>query len=344
MSGAAAARALRRPIAVFLNCSRLDYDRTLDFSRIASLTQFTRHDMDYVRDPDDVIRKVGDAEIVITKEMEVPASVFARFPHTVKLLCEAGTGYNNLPIADARDRGVLVCNVPTYSTDAVAQMAITYIMNLSVSMIPQQRMLCKGDRSNFTGPFTLPLSELNGKVLGLVGGSGLIGSKVADIALQLGMDIIISSRRGTLPDGHRHASNPRVTVVADVDELFRVSDYVSIHCPLNDETRGSIGREKISLMKPTAYFVNTARGAICNEPELIECLKEGMIAGAGLDVTVGEPPDMDSELWTLDNVVLTPHIGWRRKETRQRLVDMTADNIEAYVKAEKESDMVNVVN
>jgi glycerate dehydrogenase len=97
-------------------------------------------------------------------------------------------------------------------------------------------------------------------------------------------------------------------------------------------------------MKPTAFLINTSRGAICNEPELIECLKENRIKGAGLDVTVGEPPEMDSELWKLPNVTLTPHIGWRRIETRQRLVDMTADNIEAYVNRKSESDMINVIN
>ena len=133
-------------------------------------------------------------------------------------------------------------------------------------------------------------------------------------------------------------------MVKEIDDLLVDSDYVSIHCPLNDETRGSFGRAQIEKMKPTAHLINTSRGAICNEPELIECLKEGIIMGAGLDVTVGEPPEMDSELWTLPNVTLTPHIGWRRIETRQRLVDMTADNIEAYVDAKDESDYINVVN
>eukprot|EP00549_Striatella_unipunctata_P012626 CAMPEP_0118708584 /NCGR_PEP_ID=MMETSP0800-20121206/21994_1 /TAXON_ID=210618 ORGANISM="Striatella unipunctata, Strain CCMP2910" /NCGR_SAMPLE_ID=MMETSP0800 /ASSEMBLY_ACC=CAM_ASM_000638 /LENGTH=213 /DNA_ID=CAMNT_0006611845 /DNA_START=178 /DNA_END=819 /DNA_ORIENTATION=- len=213
-------------------------------------------------------------------------------------------------------------------------------------MIRQQIMLHEDNRANFTGPFTLPLGEVNGKTVGLIGGSGLIGSKVADVALSLGMDVIISSRSGSLPSSHRHANNSRVKVVENVEILLRESDYVSVHCPLNDETRGSIGRSMIEQMKPTAYFINCARGAICNEPELIECLKENVIAGAGLDVTVGEPPEMDSELWTLPNVILTPHIGWRRIETRQRLVDMTADNIEAYIAStvDPSAKMINVVN
>jgi len=228
----------------------------------------------------------------------------------------------------------------------VAHMAVTHMLNLSSSMIAQQQMLWNNDRSNFTGPFTLPLIENNGKTLGLIGGRGRIASKVADIALALGMNIIISSRAGKLPDDHRHAGNPRVKCVSsdNLDILLKESDFVSIHCPLNDETRGSFGRTQLELMKPTAFLINTARGAICKETELIECLKEKVIAGAGLDVTTTEPPPMDSEIWNLENVYLTPHTGWRRIETRQRLVDMTADNIEAYIQSESEADMVNIVN
>lgn len=337
-------RILRRPIAVFLNASRLDYDRKLDFSRLQSTCDFRRHDVDKVVDHDEILEQVKDAHIVITKEMELSRAVFEKFPASVKLLCEAGTGYNNLPVSAARERGVVVCNVPTYSTDAVAHMAITYLMNLSVSMFDQQRMLLEGNRANFTGPFTLPLVEINGKTLGLVGGAGRIGSKVADIGLALGMDIIISSRAGKFAPDHRHATNPRVTVVKDLEPLLKTSDFVSIHCPLNEQTRGSFGRTQLQQMKRSAFLINTARGAICKEDELIECLKEGVIAGAGLDVTTTEPPPMDSEIWNLPNVWLSPHTGWRRIETRQRLVDMTADNIEAFCKAENEKDMINVVN
>lgn len=272
--------------------------------------------------------------------MEIPAEAFSQFPDSVKLLCEAGTGFNNLPIKEAKDRGVRVCNVPTYSTDSVAHLAITYMMNFSCSMVAQQRMLFHDNRDNFTGPFTLPMSEIGGKVLGLIGGSGAIGSKVADIALALGMTVIISSRQGVLPSEHRHANNPCVRVVKELEELMSLSDYVSIHCPLNDTTRQSINSKMIRLMKPSAFIINTARGGIIHEQHLIECLKEHVIAGAGLDVTDGEPPSQTSELWNLDNCILTPHIGWRRKQTRQRLADMVTDNIEAYIGG----NAINVVN
>ena len=235
-------------MAIFLNCSRLDYDRKLDFSQLSEIVDFKRNDQDYVTDPEQLVELVKDsgAEIVITKEMQVPAACVEQFPDSVKLLCEAGTGFNNIPIPAAQAKGITVCNIPTYSTDAVAHMAITYIMNLSIHMFEQQSMLDKGDRSNFTGPFTLPLMELGDKTLGLVGGSGLIGSKVADIALALGMNIIISSRAGKLRNDHRLANHPRVRVVSTIDELLPESDFVSLHTPLNDQTRCTFGRAQIS--------------------------------------------------------------------------------------------------
>jgi len=331
-----------RPVTVFLNAARLDFDHCLSFDRLSQITELTLHEkVDNLTSVQSILDHIpSDAEIIITKEMEIPSEAFQQFPSSVKLLCEAGTGYNNLPIQEARSRNVDVCNVPSYSTEAVAQLAITYIMNFSCSMISQQRMLEKGDQSNFRGPFTLQLNELGGKVLGLVGGSGAIGSKVAEIGLALGMKVVISSRKESLPSDHPLFGNKDVNIVASVEELMPMSDYVSIHCPLNASTKQSIDGKIIRLMKPSAFIINTARGGIIHEKELIKCLKEGVIAGAGLDVQDGEPPTEESELWKLHNCVLTPHIGWRRKETRQRLIDMTIDNIEAYIKG----DPTNVVN
>jgi glycerate dehydrogenase len=173
----------------------------------------------------------------------------------------------------------------------------------------------------------------------MIGGSGTIGTCVADVALPLGMNILISSRSGKLPAGHKYENHPKVNVVP-FDDLFKLSDFVSINCPLNAETRHSVGAREIRMMKPTAFLINSARGAIINEAELIKCMKEKVIAGAGLDTQEVEPPPEDSDIWKLENVFLTPHIGWRRLETRQRLIDMTADNIESYIKGE----LKNVVN
>ena len=333
-----------KPKAVFLNASRLDYDGKLDWSRLHELCDLHLNPVDAVRDKQEVLDLVQDATIVMTKEMALPADTFADFPSSVQLLCEAGTGFNNLPVQAARDRGIPVCNIPTYSTQAVAHMAITYVMNLSVSMFQQQAMLQEGNRANFTGPFTLPLSEINDKTIGLIGGAGRIGTQVAQIALALGMDVHITSRQGSLPADHALYGDPRVHCTDNVESVLRVADYVSLHTPLNDHTRGSFGRTQLECMKPTAFLINTSRGAVCNEDELIECLREGVIAGAGLDVTTTEPPAPDSPLWDLPNVWLSPHTGWRRLETRQRLVDMTCDNIASFLQAQSEDEIQNVVN
>ena len=340
---------MKRPVCVFLNASRLDYDGQLNWSRLSDLCEkLILHPVDKLSDAQEILDLVTqtDADIVITKEMTVSAAVFQQFPEAVKLLCEAGTGYNNLPVAAARAANVPVCNIPTYSTDAVAHMAITYIMNFSCSMFQQQAMLLSNDRSNFTPgkPFTLPLHELNGATLGLIGGAGRIGTKVAEIGIALGMKVVMSSRAGTLPADHALAHHESVTCTADISTVLQQSDYVSLHTPLNDQTRGSFGRAQIEQMKPTAFLVNTSRGAVINEPELIDCLREQVIAGAGLDVTTTEPPLPDSPLWDLPNVWLTPHTGWRRLETRQRLVDMTADNVAAFCRAQSPDDLINVVN
>jgi glycerate dehydrogenase len=267
-----------------------------------------------------------------------------QFPPSVKLICEAGTGYNNIPIQLARERGISVVNIPTYSTESVAHMVITYIMNFSAAMFDQAQQLYRSDQEG--GPdqssfncFQHPIYEITGKTLGLIGGSGTIGTAVTDVALALGMKVVISSRRGTLPAGHKYENHPNVSVIP-LEELLKASDFVSINCPLNDQTRHSIGRKEIELMKPTAFLINTARGAIINEKELIECMKKSVIAGAGLDTQEVEPPVPNSELWRLKNVFLTPHIGWRRLETRQRLVDMTTDNIQSYTDGKAK----NVVN
>lgn len=336
-----ASRVLRsRPKAIFLNSARLDYDKKLDFSRLTSLTDLIRNEVDIVQDENEIVDlvKKSQPEIIITKEMEVPAAALEKFPDSVKLLCEAGTGYNNIPIDLARNHGIDVVNIPTYSTESVAHMVITYIMSFSAAIFDQAKKLYDGDRTNFT-MFQHPIYEINGKTLGMIGGSGTIGTAVTDVAIPLGMNVLISSRADTLPPGHKYANHPRVKVVA-LDDLLRESDFVSINCPLNAQTRHSIGEREIRLMKPTAFLINTARGAIIREAELIKCMKENVIAGAGLDTQEVEPPVEDSDIWNLPNVFLTPHIGWRRLETRQRLVDMTADNIEAYVKG----DTVNVVN
>ena len=336
-------QALRRPVAIFLNSARLNYDKRLDYYRLGELTKLHINNVDTITCSDEILSllQAHQPEIIITKEMEIPSKVIRdpSFPCTVKLLCEAGTGYNNLPIVEARKRNIHVCNIPTYSNESVAHMVITYIMNFSAAMFEQARMLYKEENKVNFQVFQHPIYEITDKTLGILGGSGVIGTNVMDVAIPLGMKILISSRASTLPEDHKYRNHPNVKVVS-MEEMLQQSDFVSINCPLNHQTRHLIGRKEIEMMKPTAFLINTARGAIINEQELIGCMKERRIAGAGLDTQEVEPPSEDSDLWSLDNVFLTPHIGWRRLETRQRLVDMTADNIEAYVNEKP----INIVN
>lgn len=335
-----------KPKGIFINSGRLNYDNQLDFRKWDNIMDCKYHHVDRINDVNEIIDIIPDHEILVLKEMALPTDVVKVLgeQQNLKLICEAGTGYNNIPILLARQYNITVCNTPIYSTDAVAHMAITYIMNFSCSMFQQQRMLQNNDRSNFTGLFTLPLYELNDKTLGLLGGAGKIGTKVAQIAIALGMNIIISSRKGILEIDHILYNHPNVICTNDISYLLQHSDYVSIHTPLNNETRQSFGKKQLELMKSSAYLINTSRGGILNENQLIDCMKHNRIAGAGLDVTSSEPPDINSPLWTLSNIYLTPHTGWRRYETRQRLIDMTYNNIYAYCNAKSHHDYINVVN
>lgn len=196
---------------------------------------------------------------------------------------------------------------------------ITFVLSFSASLPAQTRLLAGNDRRCFAGPLGLPHFELRGRTIGLIGGRGGIGSRVATLAEALGMSVLISSRRAE--------PAPPTGRIARLDEVLAQSDFVSVHCPLNDETLRLIDARALATMKPTAYLINTARGKVVDEPALIMALEAGTIAGAALDVQETEPPPPESPLYRLPNVVLTPHIGWKRLETRQRLVDAVSAHL-----------------
>ena len=302
---------------VVLNAAKMNYDGRLDLTSLAP--HVTIYDDST---PEQIPQRLQGCEIAVTKELPVPAELIARFPDSVKLICEAGTGYNNIDLAAAKARGITVCNIPAYSAQRVAHTAVMLLLCLSSSMGAQLRMLERGDRSNFTRCLGLDHVEVNGKAIGLIGG-GNIGRAVMKIALALDMEVLVCSRT---PRDY----GPGVTC-AGLEELLRRSDYVSLHCPLTAATRHLIGRDALALMKPTAFLINTARGALVDEAALIDALKAGTIAGAGLDVQETEPPAADSPLYAMENVILTPHMGWKGLETRQRLVSLLAENIAAYL-------------
>ena len=302
---------------VVLNAKKMNFDGKLDFSVLSS--DVTVYD-DTTNE--EVSGRIQGADIIVTKEMPVSAEMIQRFPESVKLICEAGTGYNNIDLEAARKKEITVCNIPAYSTERVAHTAIMMILNLSSTMQVQMKMLANGNHDNFTKNLQVPHVEVNGKTLGVIG-AGHIGKKVIKIAQALDMNILVYTRTPREDEkGIRYVS---------LKELLEHSDYVSLHCPLTESTKHMINKETLKLMKPSAFIINTSRGALIDEAALIEALKNGKIAGAGLDVQETEPPKETSPLYTMENVLLTPHMGWKGLETRQRLVSILADNIKSFL-------------
>lgn len=302
---------------VVLNAKKMNFDGKLDFSVLSS--DVTVYD-DTTNE--ELPGRIQGADIIVTKEMPVSAEMIQRFPESVKLICEAGTGYNNIDLEAARKKGITVCNIPAYSTERVAHTAIMMILNLSSTMQVQMKMLANGNHDNFTKNLQVPHVEVNGKTLGVIG-AGHIGKKVIKIAQALDMNILVYTRTPREDEkGIRYVS---------LKELLEHSDYVSLHCPLTESTKHMINKETLKLMKPSAFIINTSRGALIDEAALIEALKNGKIAGAGLDVQETEPPKETSPLYTMENVLLTPHMGWKGLETRKRLVSILADNINNFL-------------
>lgn len=311
---------------VVLNGAKMNYDGKLDFSVLSPDTVVYDDSKG-----DEIVERIDGAAAVITKEMPVPAEIIQQFPDSVKLIVEAGTGYNNIDIQAAKDKGIIVCNIPAYSTQRVAHTAVMLLLNLASSMRVQMAMLTKGDRRNFTDHLLVPHGEVNGKVLGIIG-AGHIGREVMKIAIALGMEIVVYTRTPRPDEDH--------ITYTDLGTVLKTCDYLSIHCPLTEKTRHLIDRDAIALMKPSACIINTARGAIIDETALIEALQQHRLAGAGLDVQEVEPPVADSPLYTMEHVILTPHMGWKGLETRQRLVQIIAEDVHHFF----DGDPVNVVS
>ena len=311
---------------VIVNAGRMDYDHSLPLDTISDVLTVYESST-----AEEIVARVQGMDIAITKEVPVTAEMIAAFPDTLRLIVEAGTGYNNIDLAAARSRGITVCNVPAYSSERVAHTAIMLMLCLSSCMQQQMAMLSHGDHRNFTQHLLCPHVELNGKALGIIG-YGNIGRAVIKIARAMDMNVLVSTRTPREDaDGIRFV---------DRDTLLRESDYVSLHCPLTPATRHIINADALSRMKSTAFLINTARGALIDEPALITALQNGTIAGAGLDVQETEPPREDNPLYTMPNVILTPHMGWKGRETRERLIRIVADDVHAFL----DGHPINVVS
>ena len=249
----------------------------------------------------------------------------------LELIAVGATGTDNVDVACARERGIAVCNVPGYATAAVAQYTLALILELATQAARYAQGTRMGDwqESTIFTRHDYPSFELQGRVLGIVG-FGNIGRKVAEMARAFGLKVIVAGRVGE--DRPQPERMP-------VEELLRQADIVSLHCPLTPLTEGFINPHTLSLMKPTAYLVNTARGGLVEEAALIEALEQDWIAGAALDVISQEPPDQGHPMMEaaarLDNLLITPHCAWAAREARQRLMDEVFENIQAFRRGER---------
>ena len=287
----------------------------------------------YDRTPaEEVVARAGEAEIVLVNKVDLTRQVLAQLPR-LKYVGVLATGYNCVDVDAAREQGILVANVPTYGTTSVSQMVLAHLLNLTQHVAAHAQSVAGGGwtRSKDWCYWEYPLVELAGLTMGIVG-FGRIGQATARLARAFGMQVLAYEISPIPPmDGVRQV---------DLESLFRESDAMSLHCPLTPETAQLVNAPRLALMKPTAYLINTSRGALVDEQALAEALREGRIAGAGLDVLSTEPPSADHPLLAAPNCHITPHIAWATRSARQRLLDIVVANIRGFLEGRPQ----NIVN
>ncbi|HEV7349218.1 D-2-hydroxyacid dehydrogenase [Telluribacter sp.] len=273
--------------------------------------------------PEQVVERSREANIVLVNKQVLTREHLAQLPQ-LQYIGVTATGYNNVDIEAAREQGIVVTNVKGYGSPSVAQHTFALLLGLVNHVELHSQSVHQGDWTNLPDfcYWKTPLVELHGKTMGLIG-LGDIGTQVAGIALAFGMKVLVHRKNPSQTD------QPEIQNVS-LDELFRRSDVISLHCPLTDETREIINKDSLSLMKPTAYLLNTGRGPLIQEAELAAALRNGQIAGAGLDVLSTEPPPADNPLLSAPNCLITPHIAWAIFEARQRLLQLAVENIRFY--------------
>ncbi len=281
-----------------------------------------------------IIQRIGDAEAVYTNKTPLSRSTLEACPG-IKYIGVLATGYNVVDIEAARERGIPVSNIPSYGTEAVAQFTIALLLELCHHIGDHSRSVMEGDwtRSQDFCYWNYPLTELTGKTMGIIG-FGRIGQAAARIAQALGMKILAYSR--TREEG----LETETCRYAELDQLLAASDVISLHCPLHPDTQGIINKENIAKMKDGVMILNSSRGPLIVEEDLKEALNSGKVGGAAVDVVSSEPMKEDNPLLKAKNCIITPHIAWAPKETRQRLMDIAVDNLKAYVNGHPQ----NVVN
>lgn len=281
--------------------------------------------------PEQVVERCKGAEVVLTNKVVLDAEILNQLPH-LSYIGVLATGYNVVDLEVASRQSITVTNIPAYSTNSVAQMVWAHILNITNNVAHYATENSKGRWTNNKDfcYYDFTHTELAGKTMGIVG-LGNTGMATARIAQAFGMKVIAYTSKTQLPEGMT-----KVTL----DELFQESDILSLHCPLTNETKGLVNRERLNLMKPSAILINTSRGPVVNEADVAEALNQGRIAAFGADVVSVEPIEASNPLLNAKNCFLTPHIAWATKEARQRLIDICVENVKAFV----QDNPQNVVN
>ena len=293
----------------------------LSWAGLHELGQCQIHDR---TSPDDIVQRAQEAEIVLTNKTQLSKETIAQLPK-LRYIGVLATGYNVVDVKAAHKQNICLTNIPAYGTVSVAQMVFAHLLNLTQHVAEHGQSVQAGDwsRSRDFCYWNFPLVELAGLTMGIIG-LGRIGQTTARLALDFGMKVIYFDVEKSITP-HLNAQ------AVDLETLFRESDVVSLHCPLTDSNFRLVNEQRLQLMKPTAFLINTSRGPLIDERALTDALNAGKIAGAGLDVLSREPPEADNPLLKAKNCYITPHIAWATKAARQRLMDIALTNIRAFM-------------
>lgn len=289
----------------------------------------------YDRTPEDkIVERIGDAELVFTNKTPLTKETFEKSPQ-IKYVGVLATGYNVVNVEAAKEMGVVVTNVPTYGTTAVGQFVFALLLEMCHHVWEHSEAVKEGawaECPDFTF-WNYPLIELAGKTMGIIG-FGKIGQRTGEIAQSFGMDVLAY-------DKYQNKDLESATMkYVELKELLEKSDVISLHCPLFESTKGIINKDSIAKMKDGVMIINTSRGPLVVEEELVEALNDGKVAGFAADVLAVEPPQMNNLLLSAKNTIITPHIAWAPKESRQRLMNTAVKNLEEFL----DGNPVNVVN
>jgi glycerate dehydrogenase len=316
-----------RPRIVVLDSHPTDVG-DMDWSPLQKMGDLTLYENS---SPAEVNARIGEADIVLTNKVKLPASSF-KAAKTLRLVSVLATGYDVIDLEAARQRGVTVCNVPAYSTASTAQTTIALLLELTHHAGAHDAAVKSGDwtRSSAFSFWNFPLTELDGKTLVVVG-LGLIGQRVAAICEAMGMTVLAAQLPGRNTTGD--SPYPRLPL----DEALPRADVVSLHCPATPQTRGLVNTDFLAKMKPSAFLLNTSRGVVVDEAAIARALHNGQLAGFAADVLSTEPPPADNPLLSAPNTVLTPHIAWASTEARRRLLHISVANVRAFLEGKPQN-------